>query len=262
MGKMYSYDRDLAVDYKLFVGDPVGLLGPPERTEHLVQIPGRRGRLRVRGEGDTPERHFSVASVIRGATTTETADLWSDLIRLLSNDELELWFDALGSDRRVYAYYEGIETAEQQGLKAGFQFNMKFAMPDPVKFAKETDSYAIKNGQVVPIALGSAQSDVHVQVIGLGLANPRVLYRDAQGLVAGDVSFGLTLLGGDWIDWNKDGYQMAELYTDSGTRIADVPEMILTLPFVGDPNDGDASQGPTLAAVNCDMLAYVRRAWL
>jgi hypothetical protein len=114
------------------------------------------------------------------------------MLKWLTADEVELRFAAWTPNRVCYGIYESISEEYHSGLYSAWKFTMNFVMPDPLKYNRQVDIYTIPSGAEVPLVLGSAPSDVRLQLIGLGVASPRVLYKDVQGLVRGDISFAFT----------------------------------------------------------------------
>lgn len=258
--KMYVNGRDLGA-FKLLLGDPSGLTGPPSRSDHLVTIPGRQGALRD-GAKDSGPRRFTVEGALRAVSVGEAETLWDRFLRLVASESLEIRFANFWTDRLVYASYEGVDTTDLAGLYSGRRFTLTFLMSDPLKYARDVQVYTIPNTTEVPLDLGSAASDVRLQFIGLGLATPTVLYKDAQGATRGEVSFALTLGSAQWIDYNWDRHQLARHYL-TASSVANIAPVFGSPwgPFTADPDDSDEVQGPTLTAVNCDLVCHCRKAW-
>jgi hypothetical protein len=262
--RMWANDRPLS-DFKVLTGDPHGLNDPPSNQPHLLPVVGRVGALRVSGEGETPSRHFTVEAMMKADSDSEALSLRDAMLRWLTADEVEFRFAAWTPNRVCYGIYESISEEYHSGLYSSWRFTMSFVMPDPLKYNRQVDVYTIPAGSEVALVLGSAPSDVHLQFASTGVGLPRVLYKDAQGFVRGDLSFTLAaadFVVGQWIDWNPDGFQLARRYVLPNTSPVDVPELVPTRLFVADPADGDDTQGPTLTAVGCNITAFVRQAWL
>jgi hypothetical protein len=262
-------DRSSA-QYKLLVADPKGFLDPPSRIDHLVAIPGRMGHLRVSKEDETGPRRFTVEAVLRATSQSEADALWDRLMLVVMGEEVEVRFAAwptlVGRAR-----YEGLDVTGQRPRNAK-KFTMSFLMADPLKYAKEMDVYTIQSGATVTLELGSAASDVEVRLIGTAAADPGVYYRDAQGTVRGFIGYvkpaatgGLSHLS--WIEVNS-GLGVTTLH---GSYVLPALSGVLenagpslnsdSIFFTASPFDGDGTTGPTLQAINCRAVAYVRRAW-
>jgi hypothetical protein len=262
--RMWCNDRSLA-DFKVLTADPKGFSDPPSSQDRIVPVVGRLGGLRVSNEGETPSRHFSVEAGMFATSDSEALTLRDAMLKWLTAYEVEVRF-AAWPDRIGYARYESISEEYHPGMYRSWKFTMNFVMPDPLKYNRQVDIYTIPSGSEVPLVLGTAASDVRLQLIGLGVASPRVLYKDVQGLIRGDISFAFTPVTNNWIDYNWDSYQLAKKtfvpFGLTSVDVGDVPEMVPTRLFVADPNDGDEVMGPTLTAINCNLVASLRRAWL
>ena len=258
---MFVNGRDVAA-FKVLMGRPKGFMGPSPATDHRITIPGRAGQLRVSNEGEIPPRAVTVAGVLRAASQAEFDALWAAFTLLLADDEIEIRFPQW-PDRIGYARYEAMEPGETPH-QSGQAFTLRFTMDDPHKYALDFDVYTIPSGTEVPLLLGTAPSDVRLRLVGTvaGDSNPTVFYKDAQGAVRGDVAFAMALPFAEWIDWNWDGHQLAvhSKQVDGLSVLTDVAPSGDRL-FVADPADGDATQGPSLLATNCNVTAEVRRAW-
>jgi hypothetical protein len=251
-------------EFKLLVGAPSGFMAPPSRQDHLVSVPGRMGSIRVSKETEHPPRRFTVEAAMRADSQAERDSLWDQFTQHLGSEELEIrfatWPNAVG-----HARFESMTPGWREGPHQGQRFTMSFVMPNPLKVAKYFDTYTIPNGTEVALILGNASSDVHLKIVSAGLTGPQVFYKDAQGVIHGDVSFALNATSFpslQWLDVNWDGYWLARRYSANGTVVTDDANMVPTRLFVADPNDGDATQGPTLTAVNAHVIAEVRNAWL
>ena len=265
---MHVNDRDVTAEFKLITSVPKGFVGPPPRQDSLVPVPGRVGHMRLSGESDTGPRRFTIEAVMKASSAAEARTLWDAFVRLVSGEEIEVWFsdwpDLVGKAR-----YEEIDTQDRWHVFHARRFTMTFVMPNPQKLARQVDVYAIDNGLEVPLELGSASSDIRLRVVSIGASSPQVLYLNAQGEVAGDVSFPLTATSfptGQWLDYNWDGYHLARRWVSTPPEVDDFDVAPVYGspfgPFVADPDDGDATQGPSLRAVNCNVICELRKAWL
>jgi hypothetical protein len=265
---MFLNDRNTVTEFKLITSVPKGFIGPPPRQDSLVTVPGRVGQRRVSTETTSGPRRFTVEAAMQASSAAEARTLWDTFVRLAGGDEVEVrfseWPDLVG-----YARYEGIDTADLWHVYQSRRFTLSFVMPNPLKYARYPDVYSLTAGLEVPLVLGSAPSDVQLRFVSTAESNPQVLYKDAQGLIRGDVHFALdsvTFPIGQWIDYNPDGYQLARQYAivTPNLVVSDAVPIFGSPwgPFVADPDDGDGTQGPTLMAINCQLNAMLRQAWL
>jgi hypothetical protein len=260
MATMYLNGRETFAAFGLRVGDPVGLMGPPGQVDQLLPVPGRMGHARVSREASVGPRRFTVPGVLRAASAAANALAWDAFLQMMNNEELEVYFGAWPDRVATGVRYEGIDTQEVPALYTGRAFTMSFVAADPLKYDRYPDVYTFSSGSEWPLVLGSAPSDVSFRLIGTGTPTPPVIYRDAQGMIRGLIAFPLTLPDLQWIDYDGT-WQLAELHTSAAAVPVDVAAVGGPF-FVADPADGDAVQGPTLQAVNCAMVAHVRKAWL
>jgi hypothetical protein len=269
-GRMYVNDRDLA-DFKMYVAHPKGFLSSPGISGEAVQVPGRAGQARAPGERSIGPLRFTVAGTIRAASTTEAEDLWGRAKQLLTQEDFEVWF-GWWPDRIGLAHYEDIQWIEVPGHTRGAHFQLTLEMDNPRKYSRYYDVYTIPRNTEVALELGNAPSDVDLELIGMDMENPTVYYYDAQGLLRGNVSFDYPLPAGlpegNFIRYDG-AYQLARrYYVNNGILWNEAPELYddptlgFSRLFVADPNDGDGVSGPVLEAVNCDAIAYIRKAWL
>lgn len=257
--------------FKMLVGDPKGFTAVPSRSDSLVPLQGRMGSLWVSGESETAPRRVTVEAALVADSAAERATLWDAFTKWASAEELELrfvrWPDRVGVGR-----YQGIDSSDLPGIVRGERFTMTFLMADPLKYALEPDLYMVLNGTESAIGVGTAASDLWLRLIGVGASNPTVYYKDAQGRIAGDVTFAVTLGLYDWIDFNWDGYQQGILHVHArdGSQIEAVTNIAPTslAPTGGhfpiaDPLDADAGgTSPVIEAVGCDVWVALTKAYL
>ena len=259
-GTLYVNDRDMSV-FKMAVATPRGFLSAPGIMGPSTGIPGRAGQARAVGERQIAPRRFTVEGVILGATTADADTLWGQAKRLLAEEELEVWF-GWWPDRLAYCHFEGVEWIEVPGFTHGASFRFTFVMDDPYKYSRLLDVYVISDGTEAALLLGDAPSDVHLDIIGVSKANPTVYYKDAQGLERGDVGYDTPeLIAGQLITYDGTWQLSTRTYVDDGIFYQDQPRLVSSHLFVADPDDGDETTGPVIEAVNCNAVAYCRKAW-
>lgn len=249
--------------FKLLLSDPVGFYGPIPVSDQRIAIPGRQGQLPLRQSGESQVRRFTVGGVLRADTEAEFLTLWPSFMRLLGSGDLELRFARYPTMVGI-ARLESVSPTES-GIRNGMAFTLTFVMANPLKYGLQEDTYATTDGVPVALALGNAPSDLHLMLTGNDNVSSTVTvyYRDARGVIQSEVNFVVdpNLPAGNWINYNWDGYQLATLTVKSGvvTTLAPTGTRLIG---VADPNDGDATTGPTLTPVNCNLFCQVTPCWL
>jgi hypothetical protein len=264
--KMYVNDVDMSV-FSLWVFEPEGIEDAPRQSDEELHIPGRAGSLVVPGEASIDTREFTVEGVLIADTPQEARSFWDKAKQLLTGAVLEVWFN-WRPDRVAYARYQTIQWIKVPGIAKGANFRMTFQMANPFWLSKDFDVYTIPAGTTTPIEMGTAATDIELIITGNN-ATPVVRYRDAQGIIRGELTFDGILAPGQWIEYNSDGYQLARRHFPTGVgsalSIADIAPLTETLTGellgIAEAHDGNAAQGPTLQALNCDVMALIRKAW-
>jgi hypothetical protein len=148
-------------------------------------------------------------------------------------------------------------------MEDGFAFRLTFLMPNPYLIGTQVDTYCIPNGTEKALILGTAPSFVNYTIIGINNPTPAIVYRDAQGVQRGLVSYNTGDIMPDKEFIEFDGMTHVQLFHRlDNTLIVNATGFVVdNVYFVADPADGDELQGPTLEAVNCDIVAMIRRAY-
>jgi hypothetical protein len=256
----------------MIVNLPDGFLSGPSRSDHLIDIPERMGSLRVSKAGTVGPKRFTVSGIIRAETAAAAKILWDKALQHLNQEDLEIrfaeWPEMVGHARLE----NGPPWNNVTGMTHAGGFNLAFVMANPLKYALVPDVYVLPDSAPqTPLVLGSASSDVEIILIGTGQPDPALFYRDAQGLVRGQILFDFPaptgLPTGWWIEMDHWGISYVHgafvlpLTELAPENVSDALKSTTRL-FTADPNDGDGVQGPTVQAVNCNAQVKLRRAWL
>ncbi len=263
---LYVNDVDLA-RYGVSVGTPRGWADPPPVTDRYTAVPGRAGGYRIASEAEIGTRTFSVSGVLLTESVTERNANWDIVKRILGGPSLDIRFadypDRMAEDCRARA-------GSFEALGPDGRFTVEFTSTNGYLVGTQTEVYAIANGATVPLVLGTAPSDLTLHLVSIGVALPTVFYRDAQGLIQGYVAYELQVgtdagewATGDWIEYSPPDEPLISYLHRAGDVVGvNVGSALTTsqLPSA-DPDDGDATEGPTLQAVNCNCIAICRKAF-
>jgi hypothetical protein len=235
----------------------------------VLTIPGQAGGLVTPSEETIRVRELVVEGEIIGVSAQDARDLWDGAKKVLRSPELEICFlldptIVTVPDRVAYGRYQSVAWLPV-GVRGGAGFRLSFLLSSPYWMTRQPDVYTVASGAEVALVLGTAPSNIGLRIVGLD-ATPVIRYRDARGIILGEIQFPLVLPVGEWIDYNQDGYQQARWYSNKGSNVATVVPETPTADghLFGsvDPNDGDDTTGPTIEAVNCHVHATLRKAWL
>jgi len=254
--------------FGLWVEQPVGWEDAPEQRDVIVTVPGRAGGLLEPRAASIGPRPLEVSGSLIGTSAVDARTKWDAAKKHLRSPILEIEF-ATRPDRVGYGRLNRAPWSNVGAVTEGARFQLSFTLPNPYLQAKTVEVYTAAHGQRVPITLGTAASDVRLQLVGIGALLPQVAYLDTQGLVAGAFAFDLLsnldvsipLGTTEWIEVDTGSMEMAWHKAD-GTVVNAARYLLLTSTlFALDPNDGDATQGPVLVPSNCSMVALTRKVY-